>query len=170
MAGIVVFDEGVNATTSTDSRDVAVTFVVAMPEQADGWRVLPAAEHVPHVSTVDIPLAALPRLVAILGGVPAVASAHLVLRPVGRLVAVGESVEQEVFALTPDAALALRGADGDPEMEWDDVAEQWKSHPDSAVLLAGRDVDELIGIIDELRSVAGELADPARLYCWEHAA
>jgi hypothetical protein len=68
-----------------------------------------------------------------------------------------------VVAIDPAVVDAIRGADGDPEMEWDDAVGQW------AAIVAdelGHDPDHLLEITDGLRQLAGS-TDPAhRLYCW----
>ena len=63
--------------------------------------------------------------------------------------------------LTDQAVLALQGADGDPEMEWEDAVMLWReSLPDGdgrPNSLTGRSDEELLAVIDELRSLVGEL-------------
>jgi hypothetical protein len=69
-----------------------------------------------------------------------------------------------VVAIDQSVVDAIRGADGDPEMEWDDAVAQW------AVVVAEElgDPDEtgLIEITSELRRLAGSTGADQRLYCW----
>lgn len=66
-----------------------------------------------------------------------------------------------VVQLTDQAVLALQGADGDPEMEWDDAVALWRESLSGDVgqvnSLTGRSDDELLTMIDELRVLVGEL-------------
>jgi hypothetical protein len=65
---------------------------------------------------------------------------------------------------------AIRGADGDPELEWEDAVDHWsrlvRDELEDAV--GGGDVDEetLLEITDELRRLCGEVDAENRLYCW----
>ncbi len=61
---------------------------------------------------------------------------------------------------------AIQGADGDPELEWDDVVAQWSRRVESRV--GPVDVTELARVADRLRLLGGQLgADPTRrLYRW----
>ena len=65
---------------------------------------------------------------------------------------------------------AIRGADGDPELEWADVVDQWSTLVAEELedAVGGGDVDEeaLIEITDELRRLCGSVSGDAHLYCW----
>lgn len=56
---------------------------------------------------------------------------------------------------TDDAVLTIQGADGDPEMEWEDIADVWAAHPDCATPLSGWTEEEVLAAIDALRGLAG---------------
>lgn len=101
----------------------------------------------------ELLVASLPRLVAILRGVPATVGAEPVV----------ESLSDGRYALTTTAVLALQGADGDPEMEWDDVVAQWLDHPDTESLLESYDPAELDSVLAELHRRAAELGEGERL-------
>ena len=69
-----------------------------------------------------------------------------------------------VVAIDPLAVDAIRGADGDPEMEWDDAVAQWAKAVSEEL---GDPGDEaLLEITDELRRLAASTDAGRRLYCW----
>jgi hypothetical protein len=71
-----------------------------------------------------------------------------------------------VVAIDPLVVDAVRGADGDPEMEWDDAVIQWAEIVADEI---GTDSgDELLAITDELRQLAGSTDETHRLYCWSN--
>lgn len=63
------------------------------------------------------------------------------------------------------AVETIQGADGDPEMEWEDTAERW-----ATLLAAGSgaalDPQDLLAASTELRRLAGMASGDQRLYCW----
>jgi hypothetical protein len=65
---------------------------------------------------------------------------------------------------------AIRGADGDPELEWEDAVGQWETLVAAELedAIGGGDVDEgaLLEITDALRRLCGEVDGDHRLYCW----
>ncbi len=108
------------------------------------------------------PVTELSRLVAILGGEPT-GKGPVVATPVdadpGEPLAMARVSARAVFA--------LQGADGDPEIEWDDVVALWCR---SGGLSEHTVAEELLGFTDRLRQLAsavqaGRGADTA-LYCW----
>jgi hypothetical protein len=68
-----------------------------------------------------------------------------------------------VVAVEPAAVTAIQGADGDPEMEWEDAVMRWTKTDEF-----GEDVDEeaLLEVTDELRRLCGQTGPGRRLYCW----
>jgi hypothetical protein len=70
-----------------------------------------------------------------------------------------------VVAVDPVVVDAIRGADGDPEMEWDDAVEQWAEIVADELGTEGSD-EGLLEITDELRRLAGSAEGERRLYCW----
>jgi hypothetical protein len=68
-----------------------------------------------------------------------------------------------VVAIDPAVVDAIRGADGDPEMEWDDAVGQWAAIVADEI---GHDPDHLLEITDDLRQLAGSTDPSHRLYCW----
>jgi hypothetical protein len=62
------------------------------------------------------------------------------------------------------AVTAIQGADGDPEMEWEDAVAQWSELV--AEELGDADEETMLEITDELRRLAGEVAGDRWLYCW----
>jgi hypothetical protein len=62
------------------------------------------------------------------------------------------------------AVVAIQGADGDPELEWEDAVEQWGALV--AEELGDPEEEALLEITDELRRLCGEVAGDRRLYCW----
>ena len=60
--------------------------------------------------------------------------------------------------------VAIQGADGDPELEWEDAVAQWGELVGEE--LNDPDAEALLEITDELRRLAGEVAGERRLYCW----
>ncbi len=62
------------------------------------------------------------------------------------------------------AVVAIQGADGDPELEWEDAVEQWGALV--AEELGDPEEDALLEITDELRRLAGEVSGDRWLYCW----
>jgi hypothetical protein len=69
-----------------------------------------------------------------------------------------------VVAIDEFVVEALQGADGDPELEWDDTVVQWGDLV--AEELGDADEEALLEITDELRRLVGMVADDRRLYCW----
>lgn len=65
---------------------------------------------------------------------------------------------------------AIRGADGDPELAWEDVVGQWSTLVADELedTVGGGDVDEeaLLEITDELRRLCGSVSANSHLYCW----
>jgi hypothetical protein len=62
------------------------------------------------------------------------------------------------------AVLAIQGADGDPELEWEDTADRWGQLVAEELGDPGEDV--LLEITDELRRLCGEVDGDRWLYCW----
>jgi hypothetical protein len=69
-----------------------------------------------------------------------------------------------VVAVERPAVVAIQGADGDPEMEWEDAVEQWGALV--AEELGDPEEDALLEITDELRRLCGEVSGDRWLYCW----
>lgn len=69
-----------------------------------------------------------------------------------------------VVTIDPLAVDAIRGADGDPEMEWDDAVAQWANAVSEELGDPGEEA--LLEITDELRRLAGSTDAGRRLYCW----
>jgi hypothetical protein len=65
---------------------------------------------------------------------------------------------------------AIQGADGDPELEWEDAVEQWGAlvGDEWGDAVGGDDVDEeaLLETADELRRICGQAGGDRHLYCW----
>ena len=65
---------------------------------------------------------------------------------------------------------AIRGADGDPELVWEDVVGRWSGLVADELegTVGGGDVDEeaLLEITDELRRLCGAVPPNSHLYCW----
>lgn len=64
-----------------------------------------------------------------------------------------------IVAIDDFVVAAIQGADGDPEMEWEDAVAQWSAP-------TGFDQDSLRTITDHLRRLCGEVDEGHRLYCW----
>jgi len=87
---------------------------------------------------------------------------------------IAESADELVFdggddgpwavAVDRAAVVAIQGADGDPEMEWEDAVEQWGALV--AEELGDPDDEALLEITDELRRLCGEVSGERWLYCW----
>ena len=69
-----------------------------------------------------------------------------------------------VTPVDPAVVEAIQGADGDPELEWDDVVATWSRAVGEDV--ADGDPDALLEIADELRRLCGQVAGDRRLYAW----
>jgi hypothetical protein len=69
-----------------------------------------------------------------------------------------------VVALDEQVVDALRGADGDPEMDWEDAVALWSASV--AEELGDPDEEGLLEIVEELRRLAGSTGGDERLYCW----
>jgi hypothetical protein len=65
---------------------------------------------------------------------------------------------------------AIRGADGDPELEWEDAVDQWSrlvsGELEDAIGDGDVDAEALLEITDELRRLCGATDATHRLYCW----
>lgn len=59
---------------------------------------------------------------------------------------------------------AIRGADGDPELEWDDVVAQWGDRIGEE--MGDADEDRLLEVAAGLRRLCGQVDDTHRLYAW----
>jgi hypothetical protein len=64
-----------------------------------------------------------------------------------------------VIAIDDFVVSAIQGADGDPEMEWEDAVSQWGA-------VVEIDEDALLETTDELRRLCGQVDAGHRLYCW----
>jgi hypothetical protein len=119
----------------------------AVPEPGDDEG--PAALEVPAAD----PIGALRRLEALIEG-------HAADEPLG-VDAWPDHPSGPVFGVPESFVVAITGADGDPEMEWDDLATQWVAEPevDGAV-----SAEEAEYFFDDLRALCGELADGERVY------
>lgn len=69
-----------------------------------------------------------------------------------------------VVAVERAAVVAIQGADGDPELEWEDTVDQWDNL--IAEELGDPDEEALLEITDELRRLCGEVDGDRWLYCW----
>jgi len=69
-----------------------------------------------------------------------------------------------VVAVERSAVVAIQGADGDPELEWEDTVDQWDEL--IAEELGDPDEEALLEITDELRRLCGEVSGDRWLYCW----
>jgi len=69
-----------------------------------------------------------------------------------------------VVAVERSAVVAIQGADGDPELEWEDTVDQWDELV--AEELGDPDEEALLEITDELRRLCGEVSGDRWLYCW----
>jgi hypothetical protein len=83
-------------------------------------------------------------------------------RPTNDLAYDGGESGPWVTAVDAFVVEAIRGADGDPEMEWEDAVEQWSKLVDDEL----EDPDVLLETTDELRRLCGEVEGETRLYCW----
>ncbi len=87
---------------------------------------------------------------------------------------IAESADELVFdggddgpwavAVDRAAVVAIQGADGDPELEWEDTVEQWGALV--AEELGDPEEEALLEITDELRRLCGEVSGERWLYCW----
>ncbi len=103
------------------------------------------------------PVVELSRLVAILGGAPT-GEGPLAATPV----AAGSS-GLTLARVSTAAVLALLGADGDPEVEWEDVTALWCR---STGLPEYRLDEELLMLIEHLRGLVTVAQAGTSLYCW----
>lgn len=138
-------------------------FVVSPDELAGLDLGLSPTSQLPEDRTLDVagvdPEIGLFALVEIL-----TADKHEALRSetIARTLVEGTS-GPEVVEVSPAIVTAIQGADGDPEMEWEDAVELWRK----AVTFAdGVDEHWLLSVTDELRRLCGEARDGRRLYCW----
>lgn len=104
------------------------------------------------------PVTELTCLVAVLSGRPS-GDGPAVAVPMSAL-----GADLQLWQVSEPALLALQGADGDPESEWDDIVELWKAAPSSA---SSSCVDaELLALLDQLRQLAGRATRHTEFYCW----
>ncbi|MGI8647585.1 MAG: hypothetical protein DLM55_05485 [Acidimicrobiales bacterium] len=104
------------------------------------------------------PVTELTCLVAVLAGRP---SGHGLAAAVP-VPALGAGLR--LWQVSEAALLALQGADGDPESEWDDIVALWKAAPGS--VSSGCVDAELLALLDQLRQLAGRATRHTALYCW----
>lgn len=75
-----------------------------------------------------------------------------------------------VSALDDFVVQTIQGADGDPELEWEDTVGRWATlvGEEWGAAVGGGDVDDdaLLEITDELRRLCGQVDADHRLYCW----
>ncbi|GAA3393710.1 hypothetical protein [Cryptosporangium minutisporangium] len=75
-----------------------------------------------------------------------------------------------VTAIDEFVVAAIQGADGDPELEWEDAVAQWSVLVGDELgdAIGNGDVDEdaLLETTDELRRLCGHVDGDRRLYCW----
>jgi hypothetical protein len=107
----------------------------------------------------DVVLVALARILAAADGEPLPAPAP------GRPVFDGGPDGPWVTPVDAAVVEAIQGADGDPELEWDDVAAIW-SRTVGEDLGDETDEDALLELADELRRLCGQVAGERRLYAW----
>ncbi|EXG80396.1 hypothetical protein [Cryptosporangium arvum] len=77
----------------------------------------------------------------------------------GEVVHDGGDAGPWVIAIDDFVVAAIQGADGDPEMEWDDAVALWSG-------LTELDEGTLLETTDELRRLCGHVDAEHRLYCW----
>ncbi|MFG1921551.1 hypothetical protein [Cryptosporangium sp. NPDC048952] len=77
----------------------------------------------------------------------------------GEIVHDGGDAGPWVIAIDDFVVAAIQGADGDPEMEWEDTVALWSE-------LTEFDEDFLLETTDELRRLCGHVDPEHRLYCW----
>lgn len=138
-------------TTATD----AVQYRYSATEASDSATAV--------TSTVLDPFRVLPRLIAILSGVAANEPAAAIVTDVYH------DEHGETVGISAAAVAVLQGADGDPELEWDDVAASWAAHPDCQPALADSDADDLADVLEELRALLGGLPSGATVRCTTRA-
>ncbi|NUS72531.1 MAG: hypothetical protein HOQ05_03905 [Corynebacteriales bacterium] len=108
----------------------------------------------PSVKTRAEPTQALARLIAIVRGIAPNQPAPQIVRQ-----------RDGDYTISGSAVLTLQGADGDPEMEWDDVAHQWATHPDGQPALNGYELNQILALLDEFRALVGALPSGESIYC-----
>lgn len=88
----------------------------------------------------------------------------------GQFVYDGGEAGPWVTAIDDFVVATIQGADGDPEMEWEDTVAQWSVVVGDELTdtVGDGDVDEdaLLEITDELRRLCGFVGADHRLYCW----
>jgi hypothetical protein len=99
---------------------------------------------------VPRPVPALERLIALLEGISAAEPLPVVSWP---------TVGDGVLAVPAALVIAVRGADGDPEMEWDDLAAQWVRSAEVGGAITADDAERWF---DDLRAFCGDLDGTAR--------
>ena len=77
----------------------------------------------------------------------------------GEVVHDGGETGPRTVAIDDFVVAAVQGADGDPEMEWEDAVAQWSAPTEF-------DEDSLLKTADELRRLCGHVDAAHRLYCW----
>ena len=94
----------------------------------------------------------------------------LLAKTAGEVVHDGGDTGPWVIAIDDFVVSAIQGADGDPEMEWEDAVGQWSTLVGDELTdaIGDGDVDEdaLLEITDELRRLCGSVDAEHRLYCW----
>jgi hypothetical protein len=83
----------------------------------------------------------------------------LLAKAPGEVVRDGGDAGPWVIAIDDSVVAAIQGADGDPEMEWEDAVARWSG-------LTELDEDTLLETTDELRRLCGHVDAGHRLYCW----
>lgn len=108
----------------------------------------------------DVVLVALARILAAADGeaLPAVGP--------GRPVYDGGADGPWVAPVDPAVVEAIQGADGDPELEWDDVVGVWSRTVGEDLGDGEVDEETLLEVADELRRLCGQVAGDRRLYAW----
>lgn len=81
----------------------------------------------------------------------------LLAKSAGEVVHDGGDAGPWVIAIDDFVVAAIQGADGDPELEWEDAVEQWGALVDA---------ESLLEATDQLRRLCGSVDSEHRLYCW----
>lgn len=111
------------------------------------------AERCAELPGID-PVLALPALAAVLAGDVMAA----------RRVALAAPIRHAGLApVEPALVEAIQGADGDPELEWDDVTARWA---DLLGMGGNSGRADLLDATTTLRALCGVVDDASALYCW----